>query len=387
MALPPLPPRTCARDSRPGVWPALAVLALAGALSVAAGLVAALPAAHADSTPALAVTVKSGTTSQTTYTVAASGFPAQTGFTETLGDGSGIAPATGTSDAKGSFTLYWTLDAITKYCGTITAQAGSGQARASFWVALTTDSESGTACQGSTGAGAGGGSGTPTAAAATATAQANATAAAAATPAATQAPTSQPTSAPDASAGSGGTSGGLHALLGRIPWVPVGGAVTVLLVLIIIIGVAAGRGGKPPTGGQREPRRGAPAPGYDPRRRAPGAGYDPQWGGPTGTRMRSPARREPSERNPDPYNGSARRGNEQAAQWRDGAAGTKHRVPGAGRADPRWRILDPEDRGPRSPAPDPRWSRSQPGARQPRDGGSGGQRAVRRDDEWGQWRR
>src|SRR5262245_18293054 len=75
-----------------------------------AGVVTLAPAggwvARADAQPTLTVTVKSGTATQTIYTVVAANFPAHTAITETIGDGSLIAPVTGQTNASGSLTVY-----------------------------------------------------------------------------------------------------------------------------------------------------------------------------------------------------------------------------------------------------------------------------------------
>jgi hypothetical protein len=298
-----LSPRKFRGDaSNASLWLAAGLLILAAALS-ALGSGAAASVVRADTQPSLTVAVKSGTATQTEYTVTAAGFPAATAFTETLGDGTGIPPATGQTNASGGFTLFWTLDATTKYCGTISASAGSAQASTSFWVAVTTDSDSGTVCQSA-------GSGTPTAASTDASANATASAASG-TPAATQAPAPLPTTAP-ASTDTSPTSGlGVSSLLHRIPWKWIGiggGGLLVLIIVFAMIGSAGKRSG----GGRRPPDRDRPG----------------QWNGPgtTGVTRRQPA---PQRQRP-------------GGPWQGDGPRTSHRVPGAGRADSRWHMVNPQ---------------------------------------------
>src|SRR5262249_51202238 len=155
---------------------------------------------------------------EATYTVVAANFPANAAITETFGDGSLIAPATGQTNASGSLTAYWTLDVTNTYCGTVTAKTDTAQATTSFWVAPSTDSRSGTACDGGT---TGAASPTPnTTANTTATAAAQTTASATAAP--TQPPIAQPTVAP---AGGTGLGDLLHQVLGsRLLLLVAGGA-------------------------------------------------------------------------------------------------------------------------------------------------------------------
>jgi hypothetical protein len=291
----------------------MAAFMLAGVLALAAtgGWVV-----RADAQPTLTVTIKSGTATQTTYTVVAANFPANAALTETFGDGSQIAPITGQTNASGSLTFYWTLDAITKYCGTVTAKTDTAQATTSFWVALSTDSQSGTACAGGT---PGAASPTPNT---TATAAAQTTASATAAP--TQPPSAQPTVAP-----AGGTSSGdlLHQVLGsRLLMVVAGGAVALLMFLLLLVLAATVR-----RSGQRKGR---------------GRGGQP------GTR-----------------NG----GWNAAPGWRpQQAPRTPTRIAGARNSDSHWRSFDDEDRDGRQGTPDARWSRSQPGVRGGRGPGDAG---------------
>ncbi len=286
----------------------LAAFMLAGMLTLATtgGRVA-----RADAQPTLTVTIKSGTATQTSYTVVAANFPANAAITETFGDGSLIAPVTAQANASGSLTVYWTLDVTTKYCGTVTAKTDTAQATTSFWVAPSTDSQSGTACSGGT---SGAASPTPNT---TATATAQATASAPAAP--TQPPNAQPTVAP---AGGTGTGDLLHQVLGsRLLPLVAGGAVALVMIILLLVFAStllksgqrkgSGRGGQPGT------RNGG-------------------WNAPNSTRQAAPG-------------------------WRpQQAPRPPTRIAGAGNPDSRWRGFDDEDRDGRQGTPDPRWSRSQP---------------------------
>ena len=311
----------------------LAAFMLAGVLALAAiggGVV------RADAQPTLTVTLKSGTATQTSYTVVAANFPANAALTETFGDGSLIAPYTGQTNASGSLTAYWTLDVTTTYCGTVTAKTDTAQATTSFWVAPSTDSQSGTACGGAT---TGAASPTPNTAA---TVAAQTTASATAAP--TQPPIAQPTVAP-----AGGTGFGdlLHQVLGsRLLLLVAGGAVALVMLIILLLVLAAamrtsgqhkgsGRGGQGGQGGQPGTRNGIWDAPHSARQAAPG--WRPQQAPPTPTRMA-----------------------------------------GAGNSDSRWRSFDDEDRDGRQGTPDPRWSRSQPGARGGRGPGGEGTAARMR---------
>lgn len=304
----------------------LAAFMLAGVLALTAtgGWVA-----RADAQPTLTVTIKSGTATQTTYTVVAANFPANAAITETFGDGSLIAPATGQTNASGSLTRYWTLDVANKYCGTVTAKTDTAQATTSFWVAPSTDSQSGTACGGGT---TGAASPTPNT---TATAAAQTTASATAAP--TQPPIAQPTVAPAGGTGSGDL---LHQVLGsRLLLLVAGGAVALVMIILLLVLAStmlksgqrkgSGRGGQPGT------RNGG-------------------WNAPPSARQAAPG-------------------------WRpQQAPRTPTRMAGAGNSDSRWRSFDDEDRDGRQGTPDPRWSRSQPGARGGRGPGGEGTAARSR---------
>jgi hypothetical protein len=379
--------RAVSRVSRAAWRIAIGLAALACALALGGlGVARAAPKARADTQPTLTVTIKSGTATQTVYAVAASGFPAQTAYTETFGDGGKVPPANGQTNASGAFTLWWTLDATSKYCGTISAQAGSASASTSFWVALNSDSQSGAACQG---AATGGGS--PTPANATPTTTGNG-ATPGATPAATQAPAPQPTVAPTGAGTASGT--GLRALLGRIPWLWVGAGIVAAILLLIVALAMGSRKNKPPSGGNRPPGRRMEPP-----------NRDPQWGA-----SATSARRRAAQREVPPPGWEGRPLGQPPANPGGGwpqqeGSRSPHRVPGAGNVNPRWRIVDPDQRAPHPPSadqrwsrdqpesgvPDVRWSRSQPGARgnpPPRtlgDATSTRQRAARRDDrdQWG----
>jgi hypothetical protein len=317
----------------------LSALLLAGMLALAAtgGWVA-----HADAQPALTVSVKSGSSTQTTYTVVASNFPANATLTETFGDGSAIPPTTGQTDANGGMTRFWTFDVANTYCGTLTAASGTAQASASFWVAPTSDSRSGTACDG------GGGTASPTPNA-TATTAAQATAAATAVP--TQTPIPQPTAAPASSGGLVQGVLGNHLLL-----LVGGGALALLAFIIVVLAIAAGT---------RKPQRATGA------RGGQAASWNGGWNAPPGgarqgaTGWRMPAPGAPYAQQPHAPPAGPR--HEAPQGWPQPQPGprTPNRIPGAGRADPRWRIMDDEPRERDRPegTPDPRWSRSQPGSR------------------------
>jgi hypothetical protein len=273
---------------------------------------------RADAQPTLTVTIKSGTATETTYTVVAANFPANAAITETFGDGSLIAPFTGQTNASGSLTAYWTLDVTNKYCGTVTAKTDTAQATTSFWVAPSTDSQSGTVCGGGT---AGAASPMPNTTATTASA----------TAAPTQLPIAQPTVPPAGGTGSGDL---LHQVLGsRLLLLATGGAVALVMIILLLVLASAmlklgqrkgsGRGGQPGT------RNGG-------------------WNAPPSARQAAPG-------------------------WRpQQAPRTPTRMAGAGNSDSRWRSFDDEDRDGRQGTPDPRWSRSQPGARGGRGPGGEG---------------
>ena len=316
-------PRLTTASSRTQLLALLLLLAafmLAGVLALAAtgGWVA-----RADAQPTLTVTIKSGTATETTYTVVAANFPANAAITETFGDGSLIAPVTGQTNASGSMTLYWTLDVTNKYCGTVTAKTDTAQATTSFWVAPSTDSQSGTACGGGTT-----GAASPTATA-TATAAAQTTASATAAP--TQPPIAQPTVAPAGGTGSGDL---LHQVLGsRLLLLVAGGAVALVMIILLLVLAStmlksgqrkgSGRGGQPGT------RNGG-------------------WNAPPSARQAAPG-------------------------WRpQQAPRTPTRMAGAGTSDSRWRSFDDEDRDGRQGTPDPRWPRGQPGAQGGRGPGGEG---------------
>jgi hypothetical protein len=323
---------------------------IAGLLAVSAG---GIEGALADAQPTLTVSVKSGTATQTTYTIVASNFPPNTTLTETFGDGSVIDPATGQTDANGSMTRFWTLNVANKYCGTVTAKAATAQATVSFWVALSTDSQAGTPCDG------GGSSSTATPdTTATAAAQATASAAASSTPVVL------PTSAPVNSAGSGG-----HGLLSnRLLLIVAAGAV--VLVLLGIVGFAAVAGmsklgrGQGRSGGQAGTWNGGWTSTTN-RQQAQGWRQPMQGGGAYGP---------PNE---PPMGARARAQQGWSEGWQQPASSTRGRMPGAGQSDPRWGLHD-DERDDRQGKPDPRWSRSQPGARGgPREPGPGQSTASR----------
>lgn len=346
-----------APSPHPQPRPLLALMAVLLGAACALGLAGLIGAgahvAHADAQPALTVAVKPGgsTATQTQYTVTATGFPAGAAFTETLGDGSAIPPATGHVNSSGGFTLIWTLDAATKYCGTIAAQAGTASASASFWVALVSDSQSGTPCQGS-----GGGAGTPTPATSP-TPNTTATPNATATPAA-----ALPTTTPSAGGGSSG-SGRLRAILAAIPWRWVGIGGGALLVLIVVMAISSALGKRQPGVSERTSARRAAMggvarfgsrPGYSSSARQRAA----QWQAPP----------TPTAQRYAPYDGAEPR-----------------RGPGGDAGGRRWPEDGPDHYSARRPPPDQRWTRSQPGARGERGGTSTRERAARRNAEWEQW--
>jgi hypothetical protein len=318
----------------------LGTLALAGALALVAASLRGVPRAHADTQPALTVSVKSGSATATTYTIVATNFPANTALTETFGDGSVIDPASGQTDANGSMTRFWTFNVGNKYCGTMTAATTAVQATVSFWIALSSDPQAGTSC----GAGSSSSTATPNATA-TAAAQASATAAAP-----TQTPIPVPTSAPASS-----TGGGLHGLLGnRVLVVVAAGVVALLLIVIVLFVLVSGmrKSGKLPSGSGGRP----------------GA-----WNGGstvTSSRMRAQGWQQPMQggtgyrpHNGPPMGARARAQQGWSEEWPQPAPPTRGRMPGAGQADPRWRLYEGEGRDEPPGKPDPRWSRSQPGSR------------------------
>jgi hypothetical protein len=328
--------------------PVILLLALVGVLGFAA-LSAHAHSAYADAQPTLTVTVKSagGTATTTVYTAAATGFPAGAAFTETLGDGSGVAPATGTVNASGNFTIYWTLDASTKYCGTLTAKTDTISASASFWVAPTSDAQSGTPCQGS----AGGGTPTPDASPSPSTSPTPATTATAAAP--------LPTTTPGTGSGSS-RNGRLQAILAAIPWkwLGIGGGGLIALIVIMSIVSALGKRSSAESG-----RTSA-------RRAAIG-------GGMYGARMGSSSARQrvahwqapptPSAQRYVPYRGEEAHYGADMPQRAPLSTGRRRRV---------------EDHSLRPAAPDPRWTRGQPG---PRGGTSTRERAAHRNGAWEDW--
>jgi hypothetical protein len=337
----------CSVRGRAPLWPALIVVGCA--LSIA-GLATQPRVARADPQPALSVSLKpnSGSGSTTAYVVTATGFPTQVAYTETMGDGSAIPPATGQTSASGGFTLYWNLEATTKYCGTITAKAGTATASASFWVAPASDPQSATAC-------GSGGSATP---ASTAPASAGTTPPATnATPAATQSPAPLPTTVPS----TGSTHSRLQSILAAIPWrwIGIGGAA--LVVLIVVVVAANARGNRPPTPAERTSARraavmgAASRPGYGSARQRAA-----QWQGPV-------------------------MGGAQTRRWSDEPAPIPR---GAGGAR-QWRERDPDhyQGNQRRPSEaDQRWTRSQPGSRTVRDATAARARAPRRNADWDEWR-
>lgn len=309
----------------------LAACALVGGLALALAATGGM-VARADAQPALTVSIKAGGDTQTTYTVVAANFPANQTLTETFGDGTLIAPATGQTDASGGMTRYWTLDVANTYCGTITARSGSAEASVSFWVAPSSDAQSGTACNGG-GSGGGGGTANPTPNT-TATAAAQATAAATAAP--TQTPSAQPTTAPASESGSGGLP--QWVLGGRLLLLVGGGALALFVIVVVLVVAAALRksGKQGPAGGRNGAWNASPSGRQGAQRWrqvSPGAPYGQPHG---------------------PHAG---------AGWPQQAPRTPNRMPGAGRADPRWRIMDEEPHDDQPGVPDQRWSRSQPGAR------------------------
>jgi hypothetical protein len=315
----------------------LAAFMLAGVLALAAtdGLVV-----HADTQPTLTVTIKSGTATQTTYSVVAANFPANAAITETFGDGSLIAPFTGQTNASGSLTAYWTLDVANTYCGTLTAKTDTAQATTSFWVAPSTDAQSGTACGGTTGAA----SPTPNT---TATAAAQTTASATAAP--TQPPIAQPTVPPAGGTGSGDL---LHQVLGSRVLLLVGGGAVALVMLILLLVLASTmlKSGQRKGSGRGRDGGGQPGARYGGWNASPSAKHAAQGWRPQQTQQTQQTQRTPT------------------------------RMAGAGNPDSRWRSLDDEDREDRQGTPDPRWSRSQPGAqggRGPRGAGDGKGTAAR----------
>jgi hypothetical protein len=315
---------------------ALSAVVLVGMLALSA---LGSTVAHADAQPTITVSVKSGADTQTTYTVVAANFPANSTLTETFGDGSNIPPTTGQSDANGSMTRYWTLDVDNIYCGSISASTGSAQATASFWVAPTSDSRSGTPCDG------GGGVATTPTPDTTATAAAQATDAA--TQAPTQAPITQPTAVP-ASSGSGSSGQGI--LSGRLLLLIAG--IAVGLVILIVVGFALAAVLRKPdqrTGGWGASSSGRqPAQGW--RQVPPGGPYGQPYG-----QSYSPGA-APRHESPQGW----------PQQVPQQAPRTPNRIPnhvqGAGEPDPRWRLYGDQGRDEEG-TPDPRWSRSQPGAR------------------------
>lgn len=254
---------------------------LAGALLVlsmlALGLLSTpLLAVRAAASPTLSVTllVAPSSATQSIYQAAAAGFAAQAQITVTFGDGTGIPPLSGKTDTAGGFTSFWTLVATTKYCGTLTASDGTNTAAASFWVALTTDTTSGTAC-----------AGTVAPPSATAVATAAATAATVAptqthvTPVATQGPPPPPVvGTPPASGSSLGAR--VQRLIARMPGglttVIAGSVVAILalagLILYLLLGKQRGTGAPAPIARGMPPLRGGLTPAGMPPRRSPGIG-------------------------------------------------------------------------------------------------------------------
>ncbi len=322
-------PRLTAASSRiPLLAPPLlrAVFMLAGVLALATtgGWVV-----RADAQPTLTVTIKSGTATETTYTVVAANFPANAAITETFGDGSLIAPVTAQANASGSLTVNWTLDFTNKYCGTVTAKTDTAQATTSFWVAPSTDSQSGTACDGGA---TGAASPTPNT---TATATAQATASAPAAP--TQPPNAQPTVAPAGGTGSGDL---LHHVLGsRLLPLVAGGAVALVMIILLLVFAStllkAGQRKGSGRGGQTGTRNGG-------------------WNVPPSARQAAPG-------------------------WRPQQAPlSPTRMAGPGNPDARWRGFDDEDGDGLQGTPDTRWSRSQPDTRGGRGPGGAGTTARMR---------
>jgi hypothetical protein len=196
----------------------------------------------------------------------ATGFPASVPFTLKFGDGSGVTADTSPyqTHADGSFTWSWVLDVSgTKYCGTVAATAGGATASASFWIAPSTDSDSGKQC--APGSSTGGTDSTPTV---------DATAAAAASATAAAAPTATPAAAAPSTDNSSPPSTGLRARLASLPLGLIGGGVAVLFIVIVIV-VAMGRRGGDDMGGYSSPGgRGGTAYRQGPPRQGPPRGPD-----------------------------------------------------------------------------------------------------------------
>jgi hypothetical protein len=350
-------PRHVSRGARAVSLAVLCALALLGAP---------LLIAHAATPATLTVTLQTNasTATQSQYQAIAAGFAAQTQLTITLGDGTGVAPLTGKTDAAGGFTSWWTLVATNKYCATLSASDGTNTASASFWVAPTTDSQSGTAC---TGAATGPVSTPLPTVAPTQTA---------ATPIATKAAQPAPSTVPAVPTGSS-LGARVQRVIARIPGglaTVIGASVVAILLLLGLIALLM-LGRNRPADAAREPMRGMPpgrggmSPPGMPTRRTPAAaqspsGYHPyEWD----------AGAMDNDAGGAPGAGRAQRA-EMGAQ-RNGAAPPGTLPPWVG--DPgntpgrtgSYRM--PGNRSGRhpvpSPMPAPRWDRGRPGARSRRD--------------------
>lgn len=181
--------------------------------------------AHAATQPAIAVTQEAQDSSGTlaVYKTSATGFAANAAISETMGDGTTIAPAAGHANAAGEMTMWWTLNAATAYCGTLTAKSDLATASVSFWVAVPSDARSGTTCAPSTSSAT-----TPTPATSPA-----------ATAVATHAATPRPTAVPTTATTTTGSGGQDNSLVGRVlrhlsvPVLALGGGVLVLIFALI----------------------------------------------------------------------------------------------------------------------------------------------------------
>lgn len=362
-----------------------------GALAVLGVCALALATAHggmvyADAQPSIAVTFQAqdSTGTMAVYRTVASGFAAGATITETMGDGTTIAPATGTANASGSVVMWWTLNAATKYCGTLTAKSDTATATASFWVAQASDAQSGTACAAPTSSGSSG-TATPAMTTMTATAIANASATAAASASATAAAT-HTTAPPPATTNTSGGTGQDNSLVSRVlrhvswPLVALGGGGLLLAALLLLFGRRAFGSASSKAQARRSVPRRLPPEGRGvagwagmPTRRGPAQGAVRGPGAGTGMGMGMPsAGRAPVPRpgGADPFsvpppNQPPRYVPGRTANWPDEPAYRPSAMPPE-RSQPGGR--SGHYPAPPAPKPDIRWSRSHPSAERSRPG-------------------
>jgi hypothetical protein len=288
-----------------------------------------------------------------------------------MGSGYNIPPATGTSSAAGTFTIWWTLDVAGKRCGTITATATGAQASVSFWIAAASDPQSGATCVDPTAHQSGAPAATTTSVSTPVTRTTPAPAAAASQPAAPL-PTSTPTPAPAANSS---LTGQLRATLVQLPWkwVAIGG---VALLVVLLLGLASAGARKTGARGRQSAARGQALPGYGHRvgLQAGGMRYGAaaQWVAPETRQAPEYApHREPDVRyrqqvpqpQPQVAPGTPQRLGQAAGAMFGHTSTDARRLDQRGPAQRAWRTADHDPPQHRAPVPDVRWSRSHPGAR------------------------